>query len=67
MSYLDGLSEINPDLLARIEQTHRDIEWIRGASGQDLLNLAADQLGLRPLDGVVADLSAVEVGNLSRA
>jgi hypothetical protein len=67
MSYQEGLREINPALLARIKQTHQDIEWIRAASGPDLLNLAADQLGLRPLDGVFANLSAVEVGNLSRA
>lgn len=47
-----------------MDEAQTEIEWLRKASGSDLVDLATDQLGLKPLAGVAADMSAVELGNL---
>lgn len=67
MGYRDNLTALDPTLLARIDAAQTEIDWLRGASGADLLELATDQLGLKTLPGVVDHLSALEVGNLERA
>ncbi len=64
MGYLSRLSGLDPSLLQRIEAAQAEIDWLRGASGGDLLKLATDQSGLKELAGVAHDLSAVELGNL---
>ncbi|MGP5635157.1 hypothetical protein ACTXOW_01395 [Corynebacterium variabile] len=66
MSYRDKLSGLNKDLLSRIDQTQSEIDWLRNASGCDLLDMATDSLNYRPIKGVAEDYSAVEFGNLSR-
>lgn len=67
MTYMDNLVGMNPNLLARIKKTQQDIDWIRSASGVDLLELATDQLGLKPVSAVASDLTALELGNKSRS
>jgi hypothetical protein len=67
MSYLSKLSGLDPSLLRRIEDTQADIDWLRSASGSDLLKLATDQFGLKELKGVADDLTAVELGNLEHS
>lgn len=67
MSYRNHIQSINPALLERIDQAQAEINWVRGATGADLLMLATDELGLKALPSDVAeDLSAVEFGNLGR-
>lgn len=67
MSYRDNLTDFDPTLLARIEAAQAEIDWLRAASGAELLELATNQLGLKAIPGVVDHLSAVELGNLERA
>lgn len=64
MNYRDLLTGLDPALLARIDESQREIDWVRTSSGDDLLSLATDQLGLKALQGVASELSAVELGNL---
>jgi hypothetical protein len=64
MSYQVILSGLDPSLLQRIDEAQAEIDWLRGASGSDLLKLATDQLGLKELAGVAGDLTAVELGDL---
>lgn len=67
MAYRDYLEGLEPGLLRRIDEAQAEIDWVRKASGSDLLNLATDQLGLKELAGVADDLTAVELGNLDSA
>jgi hypothetical protein len=67
MSYRHRLISLDPALLTRIDAAQREIDWIRSASGRDLLRLATDQLGLKELSGAVDHLTGIELGNLKRA
>lgn len=66
MTYQSKLVGLDPILRQRIDAAQNEIDWLRSASGADLLKLATDQLGLKQLEGVVDDLTAVELGNLER-
>jgi hypothetical protein len=67
MTYHRKLQALAPELLHRIEQAQQEIDWLRSASGDDLLRLATDQNGLKPLEGIASHLTAVELGNLERS
>lgn len=64
MKYRDRLVGLEPELLRKIDTAQAEIDWLRNASGQDLLRLATDQLGLRPIPDLGADVTAVAFGNL---
>jgi len=64
MAYRDYLGGLEPGLLRRIDETQSEIDWVRTASGSDLLNLATDQLGLKELVGVADKMTAEQLGNL---
>ncbi len=66
MAYLDRLTALNPALRARIQEAQRELDWVREASGNDLLRLSTDTLGLKQLDGVADAYTAVQLGNLDR-
>lgn len=66
MSYQAHLSGLSQDLRQRILAAQEEIDWVRSASGSDLLRLATDQLGLKELADVADDLSAVDLGDLER-
>jgi hypothetical protein len=67
MMYRDRLTGLDKELLTRVDAAHREILWLRDASAADLLKLATDQLGLKPLVNVAKNLTAVELGDLPRA
>ena len=68
MTYRDRLSGLNPRVLTRIDETQLEVDWIRSATAQQLLDLATDQLGLKPLTNVaLPHQTALELGNLTRA
>lgn len=64
MSYRKNLIGLKPELLDRIDTAQKEIDWLRQATGPDLLKLATDQLKLKELNGVVDHMTAVELGNL---
>jgi hypothetical protein len=66
MSYLNRLTSLHPALLGRIEEAQRELDWVRAASGDDLLRLATDTLGLKQLGGIADAYTAVELGDLDR-
>jgi hypothetical protein len=66
MGYLDKLGGLEPNLLSRIKTAQQELDWIRQATGADLLRLATDELRLQPVAGVVDHLSAVQLGDLER-
>ena len=61
------LSSLDPDLRGRIRQAGEEIGWIRLASAEDLLGRACDALGIKPVGHVFESMTAVDLGNLSRA
>ena len=67
MPYRDYLQGLAPGLLHRIDEAQQEIDWIRNASGPDLLNLATDQLGFKNLSGIADGMTAVQLGNLDSA
>lgn len=64
-SYDKHIEEVEPALRASVHSTHRQLEWIRKASGQDLLNLAAETVGVSGVGDLAGELTAIELGNLS--
>lgn len=67
MTYRDKITGLDSVLLRRIDEAHAELNWLRNASGNDLLKLATDELGLKELTGVADELTAIELGNLERA
>jgi hypothetical protein len=67
MSNCAHLDALDPELRDRISAAQLEIEWIRQATAKDLLDVATEQLGLKPLVGVAQGMSAVELGDLRRA
>lgn len=61
------LSSLDSDLRGRIRQAGEEIEWIRSASAEDLLGRACDALGIKSIGRVFESMTAVDLGNLSRA
>jgi hypothetical protein len=64
MPYRENLAGLDSALLGRIEEAQHEIDWLRKASGSELLKLATDQQGLKELVDVSGHLTAVELGNL---
>ncbi|MDR2381638.1 MAG: hypothetical protein LBE08_10795 [Bifidobacteriaceae bacterium] len=67
MSYQEHLALLNLDLRQRIEQAQEEVDWLRAASGQDLLDMATERLNLRDMPGLAEGLSAQEFGDLHRS
>lgn len=63
----EGFSSLDDELLSRIRRADEEIEWIRRAPAEDLVDLACRTLGIRPVDNVFSSTTAVELGNLERA
>lgn len=60
-------SSLDPILLSRIQQADEEIEWIRRASAGELVDRACGALRIHSIDGAFTRMSAVELGDLSRA
>jgi hypothetical protein len=67
MSWLESIQSLDSQLLRRIEQAQREIEWVRGVGAQDLFKMALNQLGLATIECPFGDMTAVELGNTLRA
>jgi len=60
------LSSLDPKLLSRIRRANEEIEWIRRASASELVDRACDALSIRSIGRAFTEMTAVELGDLSR-
>jgi hypothetical protein len=61
-----NLVDIDPVLVRELTRAWGEMEWIRNATGQDLLAEACRRLHLQVPAGLFAGLTAMQVGNLGR-
>lgn len=64
MKYLTTLQGFPDSLLSEIMNAQEEMDWLRRASAQDLVDLAATQLGVERVPDMPQDLTARQLGNL---
>jgi hypothetical protein len=58
------LAGVQPELLERISEATIELEWVRSASAEDLLDAARATLRIEKFDSPFGGMTAVELGNL---